>query len=510
MQSDNTLHLISILKQFPLFAQLADQHLAYLARVARSNAMQRDQALFRVGDPVGELYLLVSGQVKLALSCDRGTETIIDIVDAGRTLGEAELFGRRPSSTNAIATKPSRILAIAQDSLFQIMAADSRIALRIMKLLAERQIDMETELATRQTRSASRRLLDYLLQLAGPGRDPVGETLVTLDVSKQLLAARFGMQPESLSRTLRTLAANGLIEVARSQIRLQNTCIERYLADQAAAAQAAVTQRRKAARDTAPTIVPERRPVPRPRPRGESHSLCDSVNQAGRQRMLSQRMAKSWLMLERGVLSRRSHIILRQSVAMFDHNLQELDRIADSAEIRLAHSELAAAWRPYHALLESNPGRKAARELFRVNEEVLRAAQRLTLSLANADGTHKARLVNQAGRERMLSQRMAKFFLFRRMGIQETKCRAEIETADAEFSATLAELAALAPDQTLIAGELKQVARHWDCMRSVLTDHHDAEFAATATRVFTSSEQLLQHMDAAVGLYLKLPEPAQH
>lgn len=510
LHSEGNIHLITLLGKFPLFARLATHHLAELAQGARCSSLHRDQAIYRVGDPVSEIYLLTSGQVKLALSCNRGTETILDIIDAGNTFGEAELFGQRPCSANAIATKPSHIVGIARDSLFQVMAVDPGIALYAMKILAQRQIDMEMELAARQTRSAPQRLLDYLLNLAGAGRAATGETLVTLDVSKQLLAARFGMQPESLSRTLRTLVETGLIEVTRSQIRLQNASIERHLAAEAAAQAPAVPDRSRRHLAIQSRIAAHATPSRSLHPPGAAGPLCDSINQAGRQRMLSQRMAKSWLMMERGVLSRRSRLILRHSMAMFDHNLRELEQIADSAELRSAHADLSAAWRPYQALLEAEPGRKAARELFRVNEEVLRAAQALTLALASADGTHRARLVNRAGRERMLSQRMAKFFLFRRMGIQEAKCRAEIEAAHEEFSSILAELATLTPEQPLIAGELNKVAKHWVTLRSALNSHGDGGFAVAATRVFTSSEHLLHHMDAAVGLYVKLPEIARH
>lgn len=60
--------------------------------------------------------------------------------------------------------------------------------------------------------------------------------------------------------------------------------------------------------------------------------------------MLSQRMAKSWLMIERGVLPRRARLVLRQSVALFDRQLAELGPIADSAESRAARAELGEVW----------------------------------------------------------------------------------------------------------------------------------------------------------------------
>jgi CRP-like cAMP-binding protein len=219
-----------VLKGFPLFAGLASEHLGELAGAARSSVFLKDQAIYRAGDPVRWLYVLLSGQVKLALSCNQGNEKIIDVVEAGRSFGEAELFGPHPSLVDAVAVKSSQVLAIDRENLCRIMTMDSRVALRVMQALALRQIEMETELAATHPGSGSQQLLNFLVRLAGPGRARVGETLVTLSVSKQLLASRFNMKPETLSRKLRDLAAGGLISVDGHRIRLKNIMIDRYLA----------------------------------------------------------------------------------------------------------------------------------------------------------------------------------------------------------------------------------------------------------------------------------------
>ncbi|MCM2289868.1 MAG: cyclic nucleotide-binding domain-containing protein [Sulfuritalea sp.] len=493
MQQESSIRMMTILKEFPLFSQLAEQSLAELARTARTSTFHRDQAIYRVGDPVSEMHILVSGQVKLALSCNRGTELIIDLVEAGRSFGEAELFGNDPYQANAIATQASQVLSIARDTLYQVMALNPRVALDVMKLLAQRQIELETELAARHSFSSSHRLLDYFLRLAGPYRDPQGETLVTLGISKQLLAARCSMQPESLSRTLRALIEAGLIAVDGRRIRLKNIAIDRYLADNATA-QAFAPPGYAMAAATRSDLAS-----------GEPRSLCELINQAGRQRMLSQRMAKSWLMLQRGVLPRRSRVILRQSMTLFDSNLKELHGLASKAGIGSVQAELAELWRPYQLLLDAEPTRRTARELFSVSEDILAAADKLTLTFERIDGTHQGKLVNLAGRERMLSQRMAKLYMFRQMGMQLAKCRMEMDRGNRDFSKNLSQLTAVTGDEPAIAAELERVAKYWDALRSMLAIDDEANFAAAAAQVFTASEDLLRHTDNAVALYAMRP-----
>jgi len=385
------------------------------------------------------------------------------------------------------------------------MASDPRVAERIITVLAHRQIQMEAELAASHFYSGSHRLLEFFLWLAGPNRDLVGETQVTLSISKRLLAARFDMQPESLSRALRDLTEAGLIAVDKSRISLRNDRIARYLADETS---------------PQPIILPERLRLPHARGNGyavissaSGTVKCDTdvrpfraaINKAGRQRMLSQRMAKSWLMLERGVMSRRAGLILRQSMDMFDSQMTELDALASSAESRAARSELDEMWKPYRALLDSEPGQDTAQELFSMNEDVLAAAQNLTLSFEKDDGTPQGRLVSLAGRERMLSQRAAKFFMFRNMGIQVSKCRAELKRTDEEFSTALVELASATQDQPKIRDELEKVGQHWKALQSAMTNQDVSIFAPTARKVLITSENLLQRMDTAVNLYARLP-----
>ncbi|MDP3511348.1 MAG: type IV pili methyl-accepting chemotaxis transducer N-terminal domain-containing protein [Sulfuritalea sp.] len=506
MQATFTRNIKKALGELSLFVDLAPEQLGELVAATRCIACEKDQPIYRAGDSVNEMYVLLSGQVTLSLSSNRGNEKVIEVLGAGQSFGEAELFASDPCLVAAVATKPSQLLGIRREGLCQVMAADPRLALRLMGVLARRQVDMETELAARHFCSGSRRLLDFILQLAGPNRDLVGETTVTLAVSKKVLASRFDMQPETLSRTLRDLADSGLIVVDGSRIRLRNSAVARYLDDEVL---------------PQPVNFPNLRRLPRLAGNGcaraastlaarsqarDSRSYCDSINQAGRLRMLSQRMAKSWLMLETGLLARQSRLILRQSMDAFGGQLLALEARANGAESAAAMAELARLWPRYQALLDADPSRQAARDLFGINEDVLQAAQCLTLSFEQADGTRKGQLINLAGRERMLSQRVAKFFMFRHMGIKSAQCRVELDDASQEFSAALVELTSVAQDSSpVILGELESVAEHWNTMQSTLVLRNGNDFAPTARKLFTTSENLLRRMEAAVDLYARLP-----
>ena len=490
----------AILGRIPLFATLAAGDLNDLAAASRNAGFERNQTIYRAGDSVDEMYFLLSGQVKLALSSSEGQEKVINVVEPGLSFGEAELFGGRRCLTTAVAIMPSQVLCIAGEDIRRIMATDPKLAMRVIRLLAQRQLELENELAARYFRSGSQRLLDYFVKLAGPTRDTVGETQVTLRTTKLLLASRFDMKPETLSRALRDLTEAGLIAADGNQVRLMNAPIAHYLAHEDPARGNVLAAGAEATHRAATPLYDLHS-----QDQG-SRSFCDEINRAGRQRMLSQRMIKSWLMLEHRVLPRPARQVLRQSIDLFDRQLMQLEDSASSAQSDAARAELADLWRPYKTLLTAEPTRKSAHALYGMSEEVLHAAHRLTLSFEKADGTRKGKLLNLAGRQRMLSQRMAKFFLFQYSGIQTSKCRKELQDASGEFSAALIKLASATKDKPDIAAELEGVAKHWNSLHSVITTRSDSNFATSARKVFTASENLLQRMDTAVDLYAKLPD----
>ena len=232
--------------------------------------------------------------------------------------------------------------------------------------------------------------------------------------------------------------------------------------------------------------------------------LNDAINKAGRQRMLSQRMAKAYLCVGQQVEVVAASRALDQSMGLFDRQLVELKAFAPAGPVRDTYVMLESEWSVYKALLVgATPTLANAGKLLAQDNKVLELAHKGTVQLEQLSGKPVGKLVNIAGRQRMLSQRMAKYYLATAWNIDPAASGGEMNKARAEFVTAL-ETLRNAPEATAaIRQELILADGQWLFFDNALR----ARFSAGGngpTDVFVTSENLLQVMDKVTGLYARV------
>jgi len=229
--------------------------------------------------------------------------------------------------------------------------------------------------------------------------------------------------------------------------------------------------------------------------------LNAAINKAGRERMLSQRMAKAYLQLGQGIDGARSQRVLDASIALFDRQLVELKNYAPNAETRDTSLKLEKAWIAYKdVLVGTAPSRERAPDVLRLSDDVLALAHQLTLQFEALSGTPVGRLVNIAGRQRMLSQRMAKLYQALNWNLPAGSLREDLVAARKEFATAQAELEAAPANTDKIKRDLQLASQQWFFFQDAL-DQRGGDAKVRATNVATTSERILEMMEEVVSGY---------
>lgn len=202
-----------LLAQLPLFSAMTPEHLGHIAMAAREKRLSKGEMLFQKGDPAHGFFVVVSGQIKLALPSAQGNEKVVEIIGPQQSFGEAVMFMDRPFPVFAEALLDTQLLHIGKDAVFQLIDTDPSFSRRMLAGLSMRLHSLIADVESYTLRSSAQRLIGYLLQHAPEEDRNANQVEITLPTSKHILASRLNLTPETFSRILHDLSDSGLIEV---------------------------------------------------------------------------------------------------------------------------------------------------------------------------------------------------------------------------------------------------------------------------------------------------------
>ncbi|MBI4985335.1 MAG: cyclic nucleotide-binding domain-containing protein [Rhodocyclales bacterium] len=198
------------LKTLPIFQALDDERLARISRVSTLRSVPRQTVILRAGDKTDNVYFVLNGSLKVLVSDDEGREVILSMLGRGDLFGEMGVIDDDSRSATVVAAQSSDLVVISKNDFKATLAENFDISLYLMRSLVQRLRSADRTIESLALLDVYGRVARLLLDMAETM--PSGEKVIKRKPSRQDIAKMIGASREMVSRVMKDLQQQGLIQ----------------------------------------------------------------------------------------------------------------------------------------------------------------------------------------------------------------------------------------------------------------------------------------------------------
>ena len=126
------------LRRVSIFSGMTLEQLRVLSTHLEEQHFLRDEVIFEEGDFSQELYIVVSGQIRIIIEYGTANERIINTLGEGSFFGEMAIFEGAPRSATAVTEQEAELLVLAPEKFKQTIYQKPDMAFEIFRELSGR------------------------------------------------------------------------------------------------------------------------------------------------------------------------------------------------------------------------------------------------------------------------------------------------------------------------------------------------------------------------------------
>jgi CRP/FNR family transcriptional regulator, cyclic AMP receptor protein len=203
-----------ILRRVPIFADLTDFEMRFLAQRALARTYSCGEMVFSEGEPCAGLYVIERGHIRIFKSSPAGREQVLSIDGPGSSIAELPVFDGGAYPASAAALEDATLLLIRKQDFQELCLAHPQVALKVLRVVGGRLRRLVGIIEELSFTTVRHRLASLLVRLAQREGTPTSEGIqITLPANNQELASQIGTVRELVSRNLSRFQTEGILKI---------------------------------------------------------------------------------------------------------------------------------------------------------------------------------------------------------------------------------------------------------------------------------------------------------
>jgi CRP-like cAMP-binding protein len=205
----------AMLRANPMFTDFGADELQRISALCHTRSLGAGEMLFRKGDPADALFGVRRGQIRLETGASNGAHQILNFLGPGDLLGEIAVLDGQSHTDAAAAGEPSELFVVRREELLGHLEREPRVAVKLIMLLCRRIRWMSDRMEEAAAQPLPVRLARRLCALASDFGSEV-------HISQEQLGVFVGAARESVNRQLQLWRKEGILDLQRGRILLQD------------------------------------------------------------------------------------------------------------------------------------------------------------------------------------------------------------------------------------------------------------------------------------------------
>ena len=223
------------------------------------------------------------------------------------------------------------------------------------------------------------------------------------------------------------------------------------------------------------------------------------MNIAAKQRMLSQRIAKDYLYMHNNIAVTKTKKELEVSLRNFFEAHKILLSSIKDEDVHNLLEFVALSSNDFQETINQAFTLDNAQLILDLSESMLEGSQYIVNSLKSSIKSEQFKIIDTAGRQRMLSQRIAKYYIAYQSGIKDENTIRSMKKTVIEFSENLTLLVNNEKNTPLIQKRIDEINKLWGIVHKF---YNNIEKGGLPLIVFTTTNKISKKMNDITQLYL--------